>query len=149
MVNLVVRTSPAEDGSRFKEIKERFPFIIWNFPKWKITRQNHPEPWSQRVPFKEDIEDLRSLLEYCDLNINMCSTMSLDFMIFDKPVINPVFGNEKNELYNDQKYLKYAHYERVVQSGAVAIVKNKEELIESINFSLENPQAGSPNKENC
>ena len=106
MVNLVVRTSPAEDGSRFKEIKERFPFIIWNFPKWEITRQNHPEPWSQRVPFKEDIEDLRSLLEYCDLNINMCSTMSLDFMIFDKPVINPVFGNEENEMYNDQKYLK-------------------------------------------
>ncbi|WP_339653585.1 hypothetical protein [uncultured Salegentibacter sp.] len=141
MVNLIVRTSPAEDGSRFKAIKERFPFIIWNFPKWKITRQNHPEPWSQRVPFKEDIEDLRSLLEYCDLNINMCSTMSLDFMIFDKPVINPVFGNEKNGLYNDQKYLKYAHYERVVQSGSVAIVKNKRELIESVNFSLDNPQA--------
>ena len=29
----------------------------------------------------------------------------------------------------------------MVQSGAVAIVKNKEELIESINFSLENPGA--------
>lgn len=141
MVNLIVRTSPAEDGSRFKEIKERFPFIIWNFPKWKNTRQNHPEPWSQRVPFKEDIKDLRSLLAYSDLNINMCSTMSLDFMIFDKPVINPVFGNEKNGLYNDQKYLKYSHYERVVQSGAVAIVKNKRELIESVNFSLDNPQA--------
>ena len=62
-------------------------------------------------------------------------------MIFDKPVINPVFGNEENGLYNDQKYLKYAHYERVVKSGAVAIVKNKKELIESINFSLENPKA--------
>ena len=62
-------------------------------------------------------------------------------MIFDKPVINPVFGNEKNGLYNDQKYLKYAHYERVVQSGSVAIVKNKRELIESVNFSLDNPQA--------
>lgn len=140
-VNLIIRTSPAEDGSRFQEIKDCFPFIIWNFPHWEMTRKNHPEPWSQRVPFKEDIKDLRSLLEYCDLNINMCSTMSLDFMIFDKPVINPVFGNEDNDLYNDQKYLKYAHYERVVQSGAVAIVKNKKELIESISFSLENPEA--------
>jgi hypothetical protein len=141
MVNLVVRTSPAEDGSRFRKIQERYPFIIWNFPEWKITRYNHPEVWSQRIPLKEDIRNLRSLLEYCNLNINMCSTMSLDFMIFDKPVINPVFGNDKNGLYNDQKYLKYAHYERVVKSGAVAIVRNKEELIKSINSSLENPEA--------
>ncbi|MDT0643034.1 hypothetical protein RM553_09365 [Zunongwangia sp. F363] len=140
-VNLIVRTSPAENGSRFSEIKEKFPFIIWNFPQWELTREDHPEPWSQRVPFGQDVKDLRSLLEFCDLNINMCSTMSLDFMIFDKPVINPVFGNAENRIYNDQKYLQYAHYERVVKSGAVSIVKNKKELIESIKFSLENPQA--------
>ena len=140
-VNLIVRTSPAEDGKRFESIKDRFPFIIWNFPLWKLSRRDHPEPWSQRVPLAEDIKDLRSLLENCELNINMCSTMSLDFMIFDKPVINPVFGNEKNNLYDDQKYLRYAHYERVVKSGAVSIARNKEELIESINFSLKNPLA--------
>ncbi len=140
-VNLIVRTSPAEDGSRFREIKEKFPFIIWNFPQWELTRKDHPEPWSQRVPFGQDVKYLRSLLEFCDLNINMCSTMSLDFMIFDKPVINPVFGNEENGIYNDQKYLQYAHYERVVKSGAVAIAENAEELIEAINFSLKNPKA--------
>ena len=71
----------------------------------------------------------------------MCSTMSLDFMLFDKPVINPVFGNAENGLYDDQRFLKYAHYERVVKSGSVAIAKNAEELIEAINFSLKNPEA--------
>jgi len=140
-VNLIVRTSPAEDGSRFKKIKNQFPFIIWNFPHWEITREDHPEPWSQRVPFKDDVTDLRALLEYCDLNVNMCSTMGLDFMIFDKPVINSVFGNGENGLNNDQKYLRYAHYQRVVESGAVAIAKDKEELIEAINYSLENPKS--------
>ena len=140
-VNFLVRTSPAEDGSRFTRLVENFPFIKWNHPKWELTRENHPEPWSQRVPLPEDIKDLRSLLEFCDLNINMCSTMSLDFMLFDKPVINPTFGTGVNNLYNDQKYLKYSHYERVVQSGAVAIAKNEEELLREINFSLKNPQA--------
>ncbi len=139
--NFIVRTSPAEDGSRFSAIKTKFPFIIWNFPKWELTRENHPEPWSQRVPLKEDITDLRALLHYCDLNVNMCSTMGIDFMLFDKPIINPVFGNEENGLYNDQKYLRYGHYERVVQSGAVAVVKDEEELVEAINYSLENPLA--------
>ena len=138
-VNFIVRTSPAEDGSRFSALKNDFPFIKWNFPKWELTRDNHPEPWSQRVPLKEDLTDLRALLEYCDLNVNMCSTMGLDFMLFDKPVINPVFGNAENDLYNDQKYLRYGHYERVVKSGAVAIVKTENKLINAINKTLESP----------
>ena len=140
-VNFLVRTSPAEEPDRFKFLAEKFPFIKWNYPDWKQSRQEHAELWSQRVPTKEDLKDLRMILEYSDLGMNMCSTMSLDFMLFDKPVINPVFGNMENGLYNDQRFLKYAHYEKVIKSGAVIIAKNAEELIESINFSLENPEA--------
>jgi hypothetical protein len=48
------------------------------------SSENHAEAWSQRIPSTEDI-NLRALLQYADLNVNMCSTMSLDFMLFDKP----------------------------------------------------------------
>lgn len=138
-VQLIVRTSPAEDDTRFRSLKNKFPEILWNVPKWKLTRQHHSESWSQRIPTDEDIIDLRALLMYSDLNINMCSTMSLDFMLFDKPVINTVFGNKENGLYDDQLFLNYDHYKKVVESGAVVIAKNKEELIEAINRELENP----------
>ena len=138
-VQLLVRTSPAEDDARFKAIREAFPEIVWNVPKWTLTRENHAESWSQRVPSEEDIKDLRALLEYVDLNVNMCSTMSLDFMLFDKPVINTVFGNETNGLYNDQRFLNYGHYKKVVESGAVTIAKNESELIAQMNEALENP----------
>lgn len=139
-VNLLVRTSPAEDATRFLSLKEEYPFIKWNYPKWILSRENHQETWSQRIPTTEDIIDLKSLLAYTDVAINMCSTMSLDAMFFDKPVINPVFGDDKNGLYNDQKYLKYQHYARVVNSKAVAVVKTAEELFKEINFSLKNPE---------
>lgn len=142
-VQLMVRTSPAEDDSRFKDVREAFPEIIWNVPKWILTREGHAESWSQRVPSEEDISDLRSLLEYVDLNINMCSTMSLDFMLFDKPVINTVFGNTENGFYNDQRFLNYDHYKKVVESEAVSIAKNKEELIIQINQALINPKERS------
>ena len=69
----------------------------------------------------------------------MCSTMSLDFMLFDKPVINTVFGNETNGLYNDQRFLKYDHYKKVVESDAVVIAKNETELIDAINDALQHP----------
>lgn len=140
-VNLLVRTSPAEDATRFVSLKDEYPFIKWNYPKWILSRKNHQETWSQRIPTTEDIIDLKGLLAFSDIAINMCSTMSLDAMFFDKPVINPVFGNEDNGLYNDQKYLKYQHYERVVESNAVAVVKTAEELIDEINTLLKNPQA--------
>jgi hypothetical protein len=138
-VQLLVRTSPAEDDARFKAIRETFPEIKWNVPKWTLTRENHAESWSQRVPSEEDIKDLRAILEYVDLNVNMCSTMSLDFMLFNKPVINTVFGNETNGLYNDQRFLNYGHYKKVAESGAVTIAKNEEELIAQINEALANP----------
>jgi hypothetical protein len=141
--NFIVRTSPAEAPNRFFELTKTYPFIIWNYPDWIYAREGHPEPWTQRIPTEKDVKDLRALLEFCDVNINMCSTMSLDFMQFDKPVINPVFGNAKNGLYDDQRFLKYAHYERVANSGAVAIVKNKEELIAAINDALINPHKAS------
>ncbi len=140
-VNFLVRTSPAEEPDRFHDLKRKYPFIKWNFPDWYLSREDHPEAWSQRVPSKEDLKDLRSILNYCDLSINMCSTMSLDFMIFHKPVINPVFGNEGNGLYNDQRFLKFGHYKRVVDSGAVKIAKNEQQLIEAINFYLQHPEA--------
>jgi len=139
-VQLIVRTSPAEDDTRFSEVREAYPFIKWNVPKWILTRENHAEKWSQRVPCEEDILDLRSLLENADLNINMCSTMSLDFMLFDKPVINTVFGNPENGMFNDQRFLHYGHYKRVVDSQSVTIAKNKTELITQINEALANPK---------
>jgi hypothetical protein len=137
-VQLIVRTSPAEDDSRFMAIRNEFPEIHWNVPKWILTRENHAESWSQRIPSEEDVKDLRSLLEYVDLNVNMCSTMSLDFMLFDTPVINTVFGNSKNGLYDDQRFLNYGHFKKVVDSHSVTIAKNETELIDQINQALDN-----------
>ena len=146
-VNLLVRTSPAEDPIRFAELVEKFPFIKWNYPKWHLSRNGHQEEWSQRVPSVEDVVDLRSILEYSDLNINMLSTMSLDFMQFSKPVINTVFGNKQNELYDDQRFLNYAHLVNVTNTNATKIATNAKLLIEFINSYLENPNLDIENRE--
>ncbi|MCF4102129.1 hypothetical protein L1I30_10660 [Gillisia sp. M10.2A] len=147
-LNFLVRTSPAEEPSRFSYLKDKYSFIKWNYPKWVLARENHPEPWSQRIPSVEDIKDLRMILEFSDVGINMCSTMSLDFMTFDKPVINPVFGNMENGLYNDQRFLNYAHYKRVIESDAVVIATNENTLILAVKESLLSPENRSTEREN-
>lgn len=146
-MNLLVRTSPAEDPIRFAAIVEKFPFIKWNYPKWVLSRKGHQEEWSQRVPSIEDVVDLRSILEFSDLNINMLSTMSLDFMQFGKPVINTVFGNKQNSLYDDQRFLNYAHLVNVVNSNATRIATNENELIECIDLYIANSNLDKENRE--
>ncbi len=135
-VNLIVRTSPAEEPMRFKTIVDTYPFIIWNYPDWKVKREGHQEPWTQRVPSIEDLNDLKSLLCYCDLIINVLSTITLDSFIFDKPVINPVFGNEQNGMYDDQRFLNYKHLSNLVASESSHIVKNEAAFLDAINIVL-------------
>lgn len=135
-VNLIVRTSPAEEPTRFKNIAENYSFIRWNYPDWKIMRERHQESWTQRVPSVEDLNDLKSLLNHCDLCVNVLSTITLDAFIFDKPVINPVFGNAQNKLFDDQKFLNYAHLTKLVESHSTTIVKNEKEFSTSINNIL-------------
>ena len=60
-------------------------------------------------------------------------------MLFDKPVINTVFGNKQNGLYDDQRFLGYDHFKKVVGSQAVVIAKNANELVIAINNYLQNP----------
>src|SRR5690606_17439615 len=102
---------------------------------------------SQRIPALEDVKQLRALLEYSDLNINMLSTMSLDFMLFDKPVINPIFGNLNNGLYDDQRFLGYAHIQHLVNSQSSKIAKDKDQLIQAILDCLNN-DTDSVNRKN-
>lgn len=140
-LNFIVRTSPAEEPDRFKDLALKYPFISWNFPNWIQARSNHQESWSQRIPTVTDVNDLKALLNYSTININMLSTMSLDFMLFNKPVINTVFGNNTNGLANDQRFLNYAHIEYVINSKATYLAKNESELIAAITHALANPKA--------
>ena len=137
----LVRTSPAEDATRFKELMDKYPAIVWNVPDWPQSNPSHPEPWSQRVPTLDDIHCLKSILKYSSVSVNMCSTMSLDFALWDKPIINPVFGAIDNDkgLFPDRKYLNYDHYVKVIQTGAVTVCANADELIVALRSALEYP----------
>ena len=42
-------------------------------------------------------------------------------------------------MYDDQKYLNYVHFDKVVKSKAVTVVKNDDDFIEALNVSLSNP----------
>ena len=76
------------------------------------------------------------MLHYAAFTINVLSTITIDSFIFDKPVINPVFGTGNNGLWNDQKFLKFRHLEILERANASLIVKDADQYLTAINFLL-------------
>lgn len=139
--NLIVRTSPADEPSRFLYLQEKYLFIKWNFPDWTLTRENHSEPWTQRVPEFNDIVNLKSVLQFSDVIINVLSTIILDGFLFGKPSICPVFGSKDRGLDSIEKFLDYAHLQQVEESKSVTIVKEQSEFWNAIATVLKKPDA--------
>ncbi|AWI25672.1 hypothetical protein [Flavobacterium pallidum] len=139
--NLMVRTSPADVPRRFLYLKERYPFIYWNFPDWVLTRDKHAELWSQRVPSFHDIVLLKALLKYSDVSVNILSTIILDAFLFDTPAICPVYGDAEKGYGTIDKFLDYGHLRNVVKSKAVAIPATRQAFLNDIENALQNPES--------
>jgi hypothetical protein len=98
--------------------------------------------WSRVVPSREDVQFLVNLTQHADLNVNLASTMTLDFAIHDKPVVNvafdpvlpPPLGVPLWDLY-----YKFEHYRPVVEFGAARFARSSDELASHINAYLDDP----------
>jgi hypothetical protein len=79
---------------------------------------------------------------HADLNINLASTMTLDFAIHDKPVVNVAFDVAEpppHGLPLWDYYYQFEHYQPVIQLGAARIARSRAELAEHVNAYLANP----------
>jgi hypothetical protein len=76
------------------------------------------------------------------MNINLGSTMSLDFGMHDKPVVNVAFDMSDPPLFGMpvyDYYYCYEHFQPVLEFGATRIARSPEQLAEHVNAYLENP----------
>jgi hypothetical protein len=136
---VVLRPSPADLEDRYEHVKMEFPEVIIAPPCWAKPVHNE---WSMATPLPEDTQMLTNLTRYSDLNINVASTMTLDFAINDKPVVNiawdvaspPPFGTP---LW-DHHY-QFEHYRPVVEFGAARFARSPDELAQHVNTYLDNP----------
>lgn len=136
---VLLRPAPTDDGSRYREVLQKYSEVIYAPPSWLHTQ---PGVWTQVIPTPEDVQFLANLTYYADLNINVASTMTLDFAIHDKPVVNiafdvhnpPIFGVP---LWN--YYYQFEHYRPVVEIGAARIARSPDELCQHVNAYLEDP----------
>jgi hypothetical protein len=136
---VLLRPSPADDGVRYAALRNDYPELLFRPPLWLHT---DPGNWTRIVPRPEDVQLLANLTHHADLNINLASTMTLDFAIHDKPVVNvafdvvdpPPMGRPLWDLY-----YRFEHYRPVVELGAARFARSQDQLAEHVNAYLSDP----------
>jgi hypothetical protein len=115
---LVVRTYVKGNSPEMEALAEAmkanpdviFPPVLWE-PTWFM-------------PKYEDLAIYTSLLKHCLFGINPASTVSLELMMFGKPVINIGFDPPSSDLPDClrwKRHIDFDHYQPVAHSGAVRV----------------------------
>ena len=136
---VLLRPAPVDDGRRYDDVRRDFPELIFAAPEWL-----HPQSgtWAGIIPSPNDVQFLANLARHADLNINLASTMTLDFAIHDRPVVNIAFDATEPPIFGKplwEHYYRYDHYRPIVEIGAARFARSREELADHVNAYLENP----------
>jgi hypothetical protein len=130
---LLVRVYPKDRTGRFDELKARRKDILFPEAAWESN-------WL--TPGREDAYLLVNMLRHSSVGVNVASTVSLELCMFDKPVIN-VGYNPPSVDPRDLSYARYYsfdHYRPIVESGAVDVIFELDQLRMSLLEALTNSQ---------
>lgn len=95
--------------------------------------------WSMQ---QSDMNRLSNLLAGCSICFNSGSTVSIDALMFDKPVILTAFDADKQLNYwkSARRVVDFPHQKKFVEMGGASVVYSFEELTQQIHAYLKNPK---------
>ena len=94
--------------------------------------------WSMQ---KSDMDHLSNLLLGCSICLNSGSTVSIDALIMEKPVILTSFDGDEDLYYwkSARRLVDYTHQKKFVDLGGAEVVSSYEELKNTVFKYLANP----------
>ncbi len=131
---LLVRLHPLDDGARFVGLAELGVRVV---RPWALDART--PAWS--YPTASDMDMLWGTLVHTAVNVNFTSTTTLDFSVVDKPVVNIAIETPQSRAsgHNVLEGYDYEHYRRVLDNGAVALVRSTAELVGALATYLLDP----------
>lgn len=138
-LQVVVRPAPVDDGTRYDRVRAEFPELCWAPAEWHRPTGGD---WSAALPSRADVDLLANLTRHCDVNVNLASTMTLDFGLHDRPVVNLAFDVADPPPFGLpiwEHYYRFDHYRPVVELGAARFARSPAELAEHLRAYLADP----------
>jgi hypothetical protein len=134
---LLVRLHPNTRGEYLKEF-DRFR----GRPRLRVQQAGRvariQDGWD---PSWEDMIRLGETMLHSDVVCTVGSTICLDAIAFDTPVVAVGFeGVKENDYWHSyRRYYDFTHLNRVVKSGGMRVVRSLNEMIETVNLYLGDP----------
>ena len=112
---------------RSKRVAVDFPRLNQSKLRWSMQQQ--------------DMDRLSNLLTGCAICLNSGSTVSIDALMHDKPVLLTSFDADARLPYwkSARRLVDYTHLRKFVDLGGARVVRSAEELKEEISRYLEDP----------
>lgn len=133
---LVVRVNVKDTSPEMRALAERgLPDVIFPPVQWDRERA---------IPRQEDLAVYSGLLRHAALGINAASTVSLELLAFDKPVINLDFDPPGSDLpwcLGYERHIRFDHYRTVAESGAVMVARSAADMARFLRRGLTAPEA--------
>lgn len=86
------------------------------------------------VEMKEkDMVNMKQSLQYCDVCVNIASTVTIEAFVFDTPVVNISFAGVSGAI------LRFLHYRPIVEAGAVKVADTMEDVGKYVKMYLADP----------
>jgi hypothetical protein len=107
-----------------------------------------PVEWDKKwlMPHTNDLFTYTNQVRHAALSINAASTVTLEFLLLDKPVINLDFDPPGTNLHPSEGYarhIRFDHFWPVAQSGATMVAHSSEEMKQFLERGLNEPEADS------
>jgi hypothetical protein len=129
---ILLRRCPVDFSGRFNPVIEKYKELIKEAPPlWNI---NQSKEWSAVYPLKHDVKLLVSTAFYCDIVVNVGSTMAFDFGKFNKPCVFINYDQlQKNkENWSVKTIYQFQHFRSMPDKNAVLWLNGKEEIIDKV-----------------
>jgi len=116
------------DALKSKRVAIDYPRLVKSKVKWSMQ--------------KEDMDHLSKLLLGCSLCINSGSTVSIDALMLEKPVILTSFDGLAKLPYwkSARRLVDYTHLKKLIGLGGIDVAYSYAEFKENIQVYLQNPE---------
>lgn len=137
-ISLYASVHPGGDINKHLSYKQYGVKIKYSFGR----RHNSPLPEFNYLPTSDEIYYLIALFKYTNILINQSSTVAIESMAANVPIINITYGKpfdwwgwRRSMVYRDFQQ----HYRYITEEGGTSLVNSPHSLIETINTYINDP----------
>jgi len=132
---ILLRRCPVDVSGRFDKIILKYPDLIKQAPPlWNFKANSS---WTTIYPSPEDVKLLVSTAYYCDVVVNLGSTMAFDFGMFKKPCIYINYDQEYkvNPDWSVRTIYNFQHFKSMPNKDAVLWWNSRGEIVNLLSLT--------------